>query len=306
MLCRIGPVTAAQSRQLLKLATRGRDTEWRLILTDDDGRACAVERIRLGHITSASPHPDPNTGGTRNAAQDTGPGAARTDAGSGGAGTDTSLGGARPDTVHGAARTDAEPGDTGGDTTAVVGRATLTMRESWLVASGADVSGARQPDVTTAAPVPPGQGHQPGPSRAGTPLAGQSLLAPVMRAAERAVARVRAERAANAQAGGSCAHSAASPAYRPPPRLREYVAARDVTCRFPPCGQPTWRGDLDHTVPWQQGGPTCSCNLGGTCRVHHQLKQLPGWSLEQPRPGYFIWTTPAGLSYHVLPDRYPV
>jgi hypothetical protein len=88
--------------------------------------------------------------------------------------------------------------------------------------------------------------------------------------------------------------------------LREFVAARDGTCRSPTCGQPAWRGDLDHTVPWQDGGLTCSCNLGGVCRTHHKIKQLPGWRLEQLAPGHFRWTTPAGRQYDVRPDSYPV
>ncbi|HEV2242754.1 MAG TPA: hypothetical protein VGR98_17050, partial [Streptosporangiaceae bacterium] len=63
-----------------------------------------------------------------------------------------------------------------------------------------------------------------------------------------------------------------------PPRLRELVTARDVTCRNPVCGQPAWRADLDHTQPWAPGGTggkTCSCNLGGRCRRDHILKQHP-------------------------------
>ncbi|MDQ2877383.1 MAG: hypothetical protein M3Y33_22280, partial [Actinomycetota bacterium] len=68
--------------------------------------------------------------------------------------------------------------------------------------------------------------------------------------------------AADAVVSG-CAHTAATASYRPPPRLRDYVVARDLTCRFPFCGQPAWRGDLDHTQPWDSGGLTCSCNLGG-------------------------------------------
>jgi hypothetical protein len=60
--------------------------------------------------------------------------------------------------------------------------------------------------------------------------------------------------------------------YRPPPRLREYVIARDLTGRNPVCGQPASRADLDHTIPWEQRRQTCSCNLGGTCRRDHQLK----------------------------------
>jgi hypothetical protein len=80
--------------------------------------------------------------------------------------------------------------------------------------------------------------------------------------------------------------------------------ARDLTCRFPFCGQPAWRGDLDHTQPWDSGGLTCSCNLGGLCRHHHQLKQHPRWYLAQARPGTFQWITPAGRAYVRGPARY--
>ncbi|MGO8882230.1 MAG: hypothetical protein ACLPUO_06735 [Streptosporangiaceae bacterium] len=68
------------------------------------------------------------------------------------------------------------------------------------------------------------------------------------------------------------------------------------------CRQPAWRGDQDHTIPYDQGGRTCCCNLGGLCRFHHQVKQLAGWTLSQLRPGIFEWTTPAGRKYLVAPD----
>ncbi|MEP7026360.1 MAG: HNH endonuclease, partial [Actinomycetota bacterium] len=77
------------------------------------------------------------------------------------------------------------------------------------------------------------------------------------------------------------------------------------TCRFPPCRQSAQRADLDHTKPYHQGGPTCDCNLGGDCRTHHQVKQRPGWSLQQPSPGIFEWRTPSGRQYRIEPDPYP-
>jgi len=130
------------------------------------------------------------------------------------------------------------------------------------------------------------------------------LLARALRAAGRAAADAAARAAADTAASGGCAHTAAGPGYRPPPRLRDYVVARDLTCRFPFCGQPAWRGDLDHTQPWEAGGLTCSCNLGGLCRHHHMLKQHPRWQLLQARPGTFEWITPPGRAYTCLPDRY--
>jgi hypothetical protein len=120
-----------------------------------------------------------------------------------------------------------------------------------------------------------------------------------------AAARARAALTADAAAGG-CAHTTASAAYRPPPRLKEYIAARDLTCRFLRCRQPAWRGDLDHTIPFDDGGRTCRCNLGGVCRTHHLLKHHRDWNLRQVAPGIFTWTTPAGRTYTTIPDTHPL
>ncbi len=141
------------------------------------------------------------------------------------------------------------------------------------------------------------------------PPAAPVILARTLRAAAQAASRAAEQAAADAFADSGCAHTEASPAYRPPPRLKEKVTARDVTCRFPTCRQPVWRCDLDHTIPFGQdgqGGRTCACNLGGLCRTHHQLKQHPDWNLTQPSPGHFQWTTPTGRAYATGPDSYPV
>ncbi len=129
------------------------------------------------------------------------------------------------------------------------------------------------------------------------------ITAAALRAATQALDLALAHARAD-QAAGGCAHASESPAYRPPPRLREYVIARDVTCRKPTCRQPAWRADLDHTHPYDQDGRTCGCNLGGACRADHQLKQHPRWKLEQTQPGTFTWTTPAGRTYTTSPDTY--
>jgi hypothetical protein len=137
-----------------------------------------------------------------------------------------------------------------------------------------------------------------------TELASGDILVRALRAAGRAATAAAVRAAADAAAGGGCAHTTATASYRPPPRLRDYVVARDLTCRFPSCGQPAWRGDLDHTQPWDAGGLTCSCNLGGLCRHHHMLKQHPGWHLIQARPGTFQWITPTGRAYACAPASY--
>lgn len=103
----------------------------------------------------------------------------------------------------------------------------------------------------------------------------------------------------------SCGHAGAVSGYRIPDSMRRLIEVRDQTCRFPVCRMPAWRTDMDHTIPYDQGGPTCRCNVSGECRHHHRLKHLRGWRLSQPRPGFLIWVTPARLTYAVGPDPYP-
>ena len=52
--------------------------------------------------------------------------------------------------------------------------------------------------------------------------------------------------------------------------------------------------------------PRCACNGGCRCRRDHRVKQSPGWSVTQPRPGYHQWTTPSGRTYTSEPTRYPI
>ena len=166
--------------------------------------------------------------------------------------------------------------------TGLVGRVTLTIPEDTLT---------NPPALRPAAQ--PGTGEGPGPP-------GQ-----ILGLALRAATRARAAQAADTTAGG-CAHTVATPGYRPAPRLKEYIAARDLTCRFPRCRQPAWRGDLDHTIPFDDGGLTCRCNLGGLCRTHHLLKHHPNWDLRQTTPGQFTWTTPSGRTHNTTPDTHPL
>ena len=246
VLGRLGPITIGQSGQLADLAIRSPATQWRVIVTDGQGRALAVERLRRQKEAALGP-----------------------------------------------------PGRAG-----IFGRVTVT-----IPASAVDDIRLPEPAADLAPPTSDtrGTGTRGTATRAARGKANPraATLTALGRAAQRAAQRAREEARAFA-AAGSCDHASASAAYRPPPRIREHVIARDLTCRFGPCGQPAWRADLDHTVPYDRGGPTCSCNLGGGCRTHHKIKALPGWQLRQDKPGYFTWTTPAGRTYPVGPDRYPI
>jgi hypothetical protein len=109
----------------------------------------------------------------------------------------------------------------------------------------------------------------------------------------------------NPLARGTCDHRHQEPGYQPSRRLRHLVTARTPTCTAPGCGRPAVRCDLDHTVPFDQGGRTCECDLAPLCRHHHRCKQSQGWRLDQPEPGAMIWTTPSGRRYLTPPGMTP-
>jgi len=67
-------------------------------------------------------------------------------------------------------------------------------------------------------------------------------------------------------ARGHCDHAQAEPGYRPSRKLQHLVRARSARCTAPGCGRPAARCDLDHTVPWDQGGITCECDLAPPCK----------------------------------------
>jgi hypothetical protein len=108
-----------------------------------------------------------------------------------------------------------------------------------------------------------------------------------------------------ALAVGECFHERESKGYQPSTSLRHLVNIRQRTCGFPGCRNPAARCDQDHTIPYDQGGRTCECNLACLCRRHHQAKQAQGWWLDQPEPGALVWQLPHGRSYRVDPRRYP-
>jgi hypothetical protein len=105
---------------------------------------------------------------------------------------------------------------------------------------------------------------------------------------------------------GPCEHAHAEVGYHPSRKLQHLIRARNATCTAPGCTRPAAACDLDHTVPWDQGGRTCECGMAPLCRRHHRAKQAQGWHLEQREPGVLVWRVPAGRSYATTPTVYPV
>ncbi len=89
--------------------------------------------------------------------------------------------------------------------------------------------------------------------------------------------------------------------YEPPQDLKDFLIARDQTCRFPGCRQSARRSDIDHVQAWDDGGKTSADNLGVLCRRHHQLKTHGGWKLTSKSDGSCEWKSPLGRKYFVPP-----
>jgi len=87
--------------------------------------------------------------------------------------------------------------------------------------------------------------------------------------------------------------------YEPPQALVDFIVARDRRCRFPGCRQPARVCDIDHAIPWEEGGKTSHENLGLLCRRHHRMKTHGGWKLLSHADGSCEWTSPEGKVFRV-------
>jgi hypothetical protein len=88
---------------------------------------------------------------------------------------------------------------------------------------------------------------------------------------------------------------------RPTTTMKRAVEAKARTCVFPGCRMPSRECDIDHNQAWNEGGATTECNLAPLCRHHHTIKHR-GWTITQPKPGSYTWTSPLGHTYTTGPD----
>jgi len=90
--------------------------------------------------------------------------------------------------------------------------------------------------------------------------------------------------------------------YRVPDALRRFIEARDQTCRFPGCSRRAIHCEIDHAIPWSEGGETSPGNLGALCTRHHRMKTHAGWSIQDAdASGACRWKSPHGHVYEHEP-----
>ncbi|YCA48153.1 DUF222 domain-containing protein [Microbacterium sp. JZ101] len=89
--------------------------------------------------------------------------------------------------------------------------------------------------------------------------------------------------------------------YTPTAAQKRYLLARDERCRTPGCRNLAITADLDHTIPYAQGGVTDVGNLACLCEGCHQDKHHTPWQVRQLGDGVLEWTSPAGYTYTEKP-----
>ncbi|MGG7509091.1 DUF222 domain-containing protein [Plantibacter sp. YIM 135249] len=90
--------------------------------------------------------------------------------------------------------------------------------------------------------------------------------------------------------------------YVPPADMKRALAIRDTHCRAPGCNRLAKGCELDHTVPWSEGGETNVENLAHLCPKHHHLKHDTNWSLKPGPDGVLHWISPSGQVFTTEPD----
>ena len=83
---------------------------------------------------------------------------------------------------------------------------------------------------------------------------------------------------------GPCGHARQSPRYVPPPNLAHLIKVRQRTCSSPGCRRAAVRCDIDHTIPFDQGGRTCECNLAPRADDIIAPSKPPAGTSSRPSP----------------------
>jgi hypothetical protein len=89
-----------------------------------------------------------------------------------------------------------------------------------------------------------------------------------------------------------------------PDSLKDFVSARDGTCRSPGCGQPAARSQLDHVIPFPHG-PSDVANTHVLCKRDHDTKTYGDLEiLDHRADGCSTWRTRHGQTGASPPRPY--
>jgi hypothetical protein len=89
-------------------------------------------------------------------------------------------------------------------------------------------------------------------------------------------------------------------AYEVPDRHREAVHLMTPADTFPYAASLSRDKQVDHTIPFDEGGATGVGNYGPMTLTHHRIKtHAKGWQVQQPFPGIYIWRDPHG-GFHLV------
>lgn len=94
---------------------------------------------------------------------------------------------------------------------------------------------------------------------------------------------------------------AETPDYTPTLEMKMYVRGRDATCRVPGCGVAAVHCQIDHILPFNQGGPTTPWNLQCLCIFHHNMK-TDGRLEAVPLPDGDVLFVLDGLPFRSTPE----
>lgn len=91
--------------------------------------------------------------------------------------------------------------------------------------------------------------------------------------------------------------------YTPPPDMKAFAVARDGTCIFPGCNRRADTCQLDHRIPYGEGGATTPGNLFSLCQHHHNWKtDRRAFYVPDPVTGDIVWLFEDGTYTIVEPE----
>lgn len=91
--------------------------------------------------------------------------------------------------------------------------------------------------------------------------------------------------------------------YVAPDKVKAFVRGRDGTCIYPGCDRDAWSCQLDHRIPYDEGGQTNADNLFCLCQHHHNMKtDRLAFYIPDPVTGEIIWLFSDGTYARVAPN----